>query len=100
MTPPRVDGAGQITGVVGQYEVLRNAALGCALPPEARSGLMLFLRHGLWGWARLMAVVGAIPSPQPRRAASLDVPAGEESTTVIHIFAAMAMGTEARGATR
>lgn len=99
MTPPCGDGANQLSSVVAQYELLRNAALGCALPPEARSGLMLFLRHGLWGWARLIAAVGASPSPQPRRGASLNLPSGEESTTVIHIFAAMAMGAEARGAT-
>src|SRR5215467_12295714 len=27
------------------------AGLGEALPPAARSGLMLFLRRGMWGWA-------------------------------------------------
>src|ERR1700738_870680 len=42
------------SNVMTQYETLRSAALGEALPPEARAGLMLFLRRGLWGWARVM----------------------------------------------
>ena len=37
------------------------AALGQALPPEARCGLMLFLRRGMWGWARVMATAGREP---------------------------------------
>jgi hypothetical protein len=41
--------------VVAQYEALRGAALGDALPPEARTGLLLFLRGGMWGWARAVA---------------------------------------------
>ena len=71
---------------------------GQALPPEARSGLLLFLRRGMWGWARAMATAGARP-PLPRRTATLSLPAAEESRTVIHIFAAMAMNAEHRGAT-
>ena len=41
--------------VVSQYETLRKAALGDALPPDARAGLMLFLRRGMWGWACALA---------------------------------------------
>jgi transposase len=37
------------SAIAAQYEVLRMAALGEALPPMARSGLMLFLRRGMWG---------------------------------------------------
>ena len=33
--------------VVAQYEALRGAVLGDALPPEARTGLLLFLRRGM-----------------------------------------------------
>jgi len=84
---------------VSQYEALRNAALGNALPPEARSGLLLFLRRGMWGWARVMATSGAPPPQQARRGALLSFPAAEESRTVIHIFAAMAMNAGQRGAT-
>lgn len=35
--------------VAARYEMLRLAALGEALPLEARSGLLLFLRQGMWG---------------------------------------------------
>jgi hypothetical protein len=37
--------------IVAQYETLRSAALGQALPPEARSGLIVLLRQGMWRWA-------------------------------------------------
>jgi hypothetical protein len=88
-----------LTGVVPQYEALRNAAFGQALPPEARSGLLLFLRRGMLGWARVMATARPSQPPQPRRETSLSFPTGEESKTVIHIFAAMAMNARHRGAT-
>ena len=84
---------------MAQYEALRKAALGEVLPIEARSGLLLFLRRGLWGWAQVMATVGVSSPPQPRCGAPLRLPSAEESTTIIHIFAAMAMGAERRGAT-
>jgi len=84
---------------VPQYEALRNTAFGNALPLEARSGLLLFLRRGMWGWARVMVTVGASLPQQARRGTSLSFPAGEESRTVIHIFAALAMHAEHRGAT-
>ena len=45
--------------VVAQYEALRSAALGDALPPEARTGLLLFLRGGMCGWARAVATMCA-----------------------------------------
>ena len=89
----------QLPGIVAQYEVLRNAALGHALPAEARSGLQPFLRRGLWGWARVLAAAAAAPSLKPRRETSLNFLAEGKSTTVIHIFAAMALGAERRGAT-
>ena len=81
-----------------QDEALRHAAFGQALPPEARSGLSLFLRRGLWGWVRGMATAVASP-PQPRHEASLSLPTAEESKAVIHIFATMAMNAKPRGAT-
>jgi hypothetical protein len=54
--------------VRARYEVLRLAALGEPLPPEARSGLMLFLHRGMWAWARtpLTSV-----SQEPSQASSL-----------------------------
>ena len=39
--------------IAERYETLRTAALGARLPLEARSGLALFLRRGMWGWAQV-----------------------------------------------
>ncbi len=52
--------------VVTQYETLRRAVLGDALPPEARAGLPLFLRRGMWGWARAVAAMSAPQRPDSR----------------------------------
>lgn len=52
------------SSVLAHYERLRMAALGEALPPEARSGLMLFLRRGMWAWAQAQA------SPKTREVTS------------------------------
>ncbi len=75
--------------VAAQYETLRRAALGEALPPEARSGLALFLRRGMWGWARMLATAGA--PQQPIRPMSSSSTARYECRGVIHVFASMAM---------
>jgi hypothetical protein len=83
---------------VSQYEALRNGALGHVLAPEARWGLLLFLRRGMWGWAQVIVTVGP-SSPQPRTEETLGFPRAKESRAVIHIFAAMAMNAEPRGAT-
>src|SRR5260370_6605247 len=83
---------------VSQYEALRNGALGHVLAPEARWGLLLFLRRGMWGWAQVIGSAGA-SSSQPRPEESLSIPTAKESRAVIHIFAAMAMNAEPRGAT-
>ena len=50
-----------IPSIAAQYEVLRMAGLGEALPPTARSGLMLFLRRGMWGWAQTLAAASHVP---------------------------------------
>ena len=47
-----VDEAAAWARVTEQYETMRTAARGEALPPEARCGLSLFLRRGMWAWAR------------------------------------------------
>ena len=86
------------TTIMAQYETLRRAALGHALPPEARCGLMLFLRRGMWGWVRAAATVGASMSQQPSRPPVLNGVPSEKSKTLIHVFAAMAMKTDNRGA--
>jgi hypothetical protein len=83
--------------IVAQYENLRQAALGQPLPPESRCGLMLFLRRGMWGWARTLATT-SVPRPLPC-SRSLSFTASHEQRAVIHVFAAMAMNSDHRGAT-
>jgi hypothetical protein len=90
---------GQISAhprVAELYETLRTAALGEGLPVEARSGLALFLRRGMWGWAQ----TAAVPStpPRPTRALFAMSTADDQQPAVIHLFAAMVMrSTNARG---
>jgi len=83
--------------VVTQYETLRAAALGNALPPEARAGLMLFLHTGMWGWARTVTAVRTFERPYGSRPPNWKPP--EEHRTVIHLFAAMTIPTTISGAT-
>jgi hypothetical protein len=45
-----------------------------------------------------MGMPGVSLPPQPRCGASLSLPTAEESKTVIHIFAALAMNANHRGA--
>ena len=44
------------TAAVARYERLRSAMLGEALPPDARSGLVVFLHRGMWGWAHALSL--------------------------------------------
>jgi len=83
-------------GVVAQYETLRGTALGAALPPEARAGLLLFLGRGMWGWVRAVAAMSTFEQPTGSRPSNWKAP--EESRTVIHIFAAMAIQADYQGA--
>jgi len=78
--------------LANRYEALRAAGFGQALPPEARSGLALLLRRGVWGWAR--ALVCATAALQPNRTSSPT--AAREHSAVIQIIAAMAMTTNDR----
>lgn len=72
-----------------QYETLRRAALGEPVPPECRRGLVLFLRQGMWSWARAVATA-AVPRPvirsTPVRSAAPD-----PQRAVIQVFAAMVL---------
>jgi hypothetical protein len=77
------------SALTAQYESLRGTALGNALPPEARSGLTLFLRRGLWGWARASAPRTA-PVP-PTRSASPSAIDSHDRKDIIHLFAAIAL---------
>jgi hypothetical protein len=83
--------------VVTQYETLRTAALGGALPPDARAGMMLFLRRGMWGWSCALATRMTTELPTGSRPANWNPP--EECRTIVHIFAAMAIRISFQGAT-
>lgn len=60
--------------IVAQYEALRAAALGAPLPPEARIGLALFVRRGMWGWCRALTTGDAPPAPSAPHAPAPDAP--------------------------
>ena len=83
--------------VITQYETLRATALGAALPPESRAGLLLFLRRGMWEWARTVATMSTFEQ-QPSGPRPSNWKAPEESRRVIHIFAAMAIKADYQGA--
>jgi hypothetical protein len=82
--------------ITEQYEALRTAALGGGLPVDARSGLALFLRRGMWGWAQA-AALPSTPPPRTRSRSSTSI-AEERQQAVIHLFAAMAMRSTKRRA--
>ena len=77
--------------IAAQYEVLRMAGLGEALPAMARSGLMLFLRRGMWGWAQALAAASL--GQQPDHAPLPTPPPRKERTAIVHVLATMAMST-------
>ena len=76
--------------VESRYEALRMAGLGEPVSPECRRGLVLFLRRGMWGWARAPAAVTA-PEPVPRPGFP-EPTAPDQHRTAVQILAAMAMG--------
>lgn len=76
-----------------QYELLRAAMLGTALPPDARSGLTVLLHRGMWAWARTTVLAPARRTPIPAatiRSSDLDR-ACDERRAVVQLLAAMAM---------
>jgi hypothetical protein len=77
------------SAVAARYETLRGSALGQALPPESRSGLMLFLSHGMWGWARTLAVPSVIAEPKPTSSPDAPVPSARKA--VVRVLAALAI---------
>src|SRR5258708_38126736 len=79
------------SSVVIQYETLRRAALGGVLQPEARWGLMLFLRRGMWGWIRAVAIGSASASRQPSGSLSLRWRGSDGHRAIVHVLAALAM---------
>jgi hypothetical protein len=84
--------------IVAQYETLRSAMLGEALHPDDRSGLIVFLRHGMWEWARTLTLGTRCQEPLHVSPGSLSDPVTpDERRAVIHLLAAMAMTINDRG---
>lgn len=79
--------------LTSQYETLRSSALGEALPPEARAGLLVFLRRGMWGWAHALSTADSRREPNPARSPTFAPTTPCEQRGVVHLFAAMAMNT-------
>lgn len=70
--------------VAQDYETLRTAARGEALAFEARNGLALFLRRGMWGWARAISDSsdGLRPTQPARADAVVEDPSNERRMVV------------------
>jgi hypothetical protein len=79
-----------------QYENLRRAALGDPLQPEARSGLAIFLRRGMWGWAQSLSTMTTRRESMPTAWSDSMMPV--DRGDVIHLLAAMAMNADERRA--
>src|SRR5204862_6648364 len=77
--------------VVVQYETLRGAVLGGVLPPEARHGLMLFLRRGMGGGTRAVALGSAAVLQQGSGFRSVGWTAPDEHGARVHVFPALAL---------
>lgn len=81
--------------IATQYEVLRGAALGEVLPLMARSGLMLFLRRGMWGWAKALTAIESSPRKQDCPSSVTATAQGGHSA-VVHVLASIAMNIHDR----
>jgi hypothetical protein len=79
------------THVAQNYETLRTAALGDGPAFEARHGLALFLRRGMWGWAR--ACNDPDDRLRPIHPARSSAVVDSEDGTLIQLLAAVAMSS-------
>jgi hypothetical protein len=89
---------------IAQYQRLRAAMLGEALPPDARSGLIVFLHRGMWRWVRMLLPEPArletiparfSPSRSPTPTELIEDREGEDRT-IIGLLAGMAMASNDR----
>ena len=72
---------------VTRYEELRAGALGHPVPAEARGGLALFLRRGMWAWARATALT---PPSKPATPLPTDPRGGGERLVLARLLTEMA----------
>ena len=82
------------TAIAARYERLRSAMLGEALPPDARSGLIVFLRRGMWRWARMLVPEPARLELIPSRSSMPAEPI--ERRAVVGLLAGMAVAIHDR----
>jgi len=78
---------------ITQYETLRAAALGNALPLEARAGVMRFLHAGMWGWARAVTAMRTFERPAGSRPSKRLRNAGQVRFAVVDRGAQPAVGS-------
>jgi hypothetical protein len=79
----------RLPAATDQYEILRKAALGDPLRPEARSGLTILLRRGMWEWAQSLSTMSVRQEPMPTDWSSSVAPCNRRA--VVHVLAAIAM---------
>ena len=81
-----------------RYEMLRAAALGTALPPEARSGLTILLHRGMWAWIRaIVRTPGQCPAASVPPVVDLSIAEKtSEQRKIICLLAAMVMAVPER----
>jgi hypothetical protein len=66
--------------------------LGEPLPPAARSGLVVLLQRGLWGWTRSVTLGAIRQEPIPiTTSGSANLPELSERRAVINVLATLAM---------
>ena len=82
------------TAVVARYERLRSAMLGEALAPDARSGLVVLLHRGMWGWVRALSVEPARLESTPSRSSTPAQP--NDRRAIVCLLAGMAMAINDR----
>jgi hypothetical protein len=85
--------ADTFAAMAARYETLRAAAFGDGLPPEARSGLTLFLRRGMWGWARALTVTSRVFQEQTFPSSAPLSLTDDGRSSVVRLLAAIAMGS-------
>jgi hypothetical protein len=85
-----------LSAIVAEYETLRMATLGEALPPVSRSGLALFLSRGMCGWARMLTTANRWPAPL--LAAPSEPIEPNSRSAIIQVLAAIVMNFDRREA--
>ena len=81
------------TAMAARYEALRAAGFGDSLPPEARSGLTLFLRRGMWGWARALTAAPRASQEQTWPSSAPLSIMHDGRSSIVRLLASIAVGS-------